>query len=77
MSAATDASGQYHNHPNYFKAKAPKVDRKEYHSKLYKNPPELVLAIVQAAEKKVARNWFRVVLLATMAGSTFGTPTRR
>jgi hypothetical protein len=49
---------------------APKQDRKEYHFKLFKNPPEFAVAMALAATKKASMSWERVVISALMTGST-------
>lgn len=47
-----------------------KQDRKEYHFKLFKNPPEFAVALALAATKKAAMPWQRIFISAFMTGRT-------
>lgn len=49
-----------------------KAPRKEFHYKLFKNPPEVVLAMIIAATKKAHNSWFHTLLLGFLGGVWVG-----
>jgi len=44
--------------------------RKDFHQKIFKNPPETVVALGEAAGKKAGNAWHRELLLGILAGCT-------
>lgn len=54
---------------------ATKQVRKDYHMKLYKNPPEVYVSLGEAADRKANMAWHRLIMLAIMAGSTNHFPS--
>ena len=46
--------------------------RKDFHQKIFKNPPETVVALGEAAGKKAGNAWHRELLLGILAGFFIG-----